>query len=107
MAEVSAELLSIRQTLEAQDRIDAERRKVDDAREEAASKAREALLERVDKHGIRTTTLETMWAAFFGPNGAFALVLKQLDSQGAQNKWILGLLITTLIGVVVSLATKH
>lgn len=100
MAAISAELNSIRQTLEARDTLDAERRKIDDARDVR-------LLERVDKHGTRMTAMETNWANFFGENGAFAYVKKKIEATDKQNRWIIGLIVTTLTAVIVNLATKH
>lgn len=100
MAQVSAELGAIRQSLDARDQLDAERRKLDDARD-----AR--MLARVDKHGTRMTAMETNWANFFGENGAFTFVKKKIEATDAQNRWIIFLVISTLVGVIVNLAVKH
>src|SRR5271163_3926058 len=100
MAAISSELNSIRQTLEARNVLDAERRKIDDERDIR-------LLERVDIHGQRMTAMETKWAAFFGENGAFTYVKKKIESTDLQNKWIIALVITTLVGIIVNLAVKH
>jgi hypothetical protein len=107
MGQVSSELLSIRQTLEARDTLDAERRKLDDARNTAATTDRKELLDRVNKHGLRVTTLETNWANFFGENGAFTYVKRKIDATDKQNRWIIGLVLSTLAGIIVTLVTKH
>ena len=86
MAAISGELNSIRQTLEAQDTLDAERRKVDDARYGRLAKGQEDLVARVDRHGTRTTAVETQLATFFGENGAFRIVLKGIDSLTKDGK---------------------
>lgn len=100
MEAISSELNAINQRLKARDDLDAVRRTVDDARD-----AR--LLERVDRHGNRMTAMEKNWAAFFGPDGAWNYVKKKLASTDIQNRWIIGLLVTTLIGVIVNLSVKH
>jgi len=65
------------------------------------------LLERVDGHGGRLRTLEVNWATFFSENGAFTYVKKKIDATDRQNRWIIGLIVSTLIAAVVNLATKH
>jgi 1-aminocyclopropane-1-carboxylate deaminase/D-cysteine desulfhydrase-like pyridoxal-dependent ACC family enzyme len=107
MADVSAELNSIRRTLEARDILDAERRKVDDTRDEGAHKERVELIERVNRHGQRMTAIETNWANFFGENGAFTMVRKKLEASDVQNRWIIVFAFSTLVGVIVNLLTKH
>lgn len=107
MADVNAELNSIRQTLEARDTLDAERRKIDDSRDEVAHKERIEVVERMNRHGLRMTTIETNWAAFFGENGAFTYVRKKLEASDAQNRWIIVFAFSTLVGVIVNLLTKH
>jgi hypothetical protein len=99
MAAISSELNSIRQTLEARDDLDAERRKIDDARD-----AR--ILDRVDRHGTRMTAMETNWAAFFGENGAFNFVKAKLEKIEKMDTWKMCLLVATLVGVIVNLI-KH
>jgi hypothetical protein len=86
MAQVRAELDSIRRNLEARDRLDQERRKVDDAREQSAAAAREHLLERVDGHGRRTTALETKWEAFFSEQGAFRVLIRLSEQNNCDIK---------------------
>ena len=107
MNQVIAKLGSIEQTLEARDVLDQERRKVDDARNAAATTDRKELLERVNKHGLRVTTLETNWANFFGENGAFTYVKRKIDATDKQNRVIIGLVLSTLAGIIVTLVTKH
>ena len=107
MAAISAELNSIRQTLEAQDRLDAERRKIDDERDRSSKESSKQLLERVDGHGGRLKTLEANWMTFFSEIGAFTMVRRKLEATDKQNRWIIGLVISTLIAVIVNLATKH
>lgn len=100
MAQVSAELIAIRENLTARDRLDSERRKVDDARDER-------LLDRVDKHGTRMTTMETRWEAFFGDNGAWNYVKKKIEATDKQNRVIIGFGFTTMVGVILNLWLKH
>jgi hypothetical protein len=100
MEQVSSKLNSISQSLAARDRVDADRRKVDDTRDTR-------LLERVDAHGIRTTAIETKWEAFFGPNGAFTYVTRKIEATDKQNRWIITFVIATLVGVIANLVTKH
>ena len=107
MAQVSAELGSIRQLIESRDELDKQRRKIDDRRDEEAKARAAHLLERADGHGSRLKVLEVNWATFFGENGAFTYVKKKVESSDRQNRWIIGLIITTLIGVIVNLAQKH
>lgn len=80
MAQVAARLDSISQTMKARDDLDAARRQVDDERDEKADKAAVDLRERMDRHGTRTTALETNWAAFFGPIGVFSTVVKDVST---------------------------
>jgi hypothetical protein len=107
MVSVSAELNAINQRLKARDDLDAERRKIDDERDKSAKSSASQLLERVDGHGGRLRTLETNWATFFSEIGAFTMVRKKLDSTDKQNRAIIALVLTTLVGVIVNLATKH
>jgi hypothetical protein len=86
MAQVSAELNAIRQTLEAQNQQYAARRLEDDRRELVATSDRKELLDRVNAHGTRTTALEANWAAFFGEQGAFRMVVKQGVDQAKDIK---------------------
>lgn len=113
MEQVSSELGSMRQTLAEQDRIATERRKVDDERNRAAELGRKEARERSDGHGGRLARLEARWEAFFSDGGAFRAVLKNAESlttgQANQDKkinWILGLLITGLIGIIFVLLKK-
>jgi len=106
MGQLSAELGSIRQLIESRDELDAERRKVDDARNLSAERGRQQLLDRVDGHGKRLGTLETNWATFFSEIGAFTYVKKKVESAEKQNRAIIGLLLTTLAGVIVSLLKR-
>jgi len=102
MAQVSAELISIRQTLEAQNWQYAQRRAEDDRRDSAAITDRKELLKRVDDHGTRTTRLETKWEAFFAPEGAFQSVLNRGITQGKKIDkltWFVGI----GIGIVATL----
>lgn len=107
MAAISAELNAINQRLKARDELDAERRKVDDERDKIARESSKALLDRVDGHGGRLKTLEVNWMTFFGPEGAFTYVKNKIETQDKQNRWIIGFVFTTLIGVIVNLLTKH
>lgn len=114
MGQVSAELKSIRQLIESRDELDAERRKVDDERYGSQARRTDHLLERVDGHGGRIRTLEVNWATFFSENGAFTFVKKaigstekKIEATDKQNRWIIGLIITTLITVILNLITKH
>jgi hypothetical protein len=100
MAAISSELNSIRQTLQARDELDAERRKIDDARD-----AR--ILDRVDKHGQRLASLEIRWEAFFGENGAFTFVKNKISDIEKRDRWKMGLLVATLAGVIATLVEKH
>ena len=102
MTEVSQTLNSILQDLSSRKILEAERRKLDDARDESARKDRKELLDRVNAHGTRTTALETKWAAFFGDEGAFKLVMKAGAEQSKKldrNTWLIaigfGILIAT------------
>jgi len=107
MEQLSSEIRSIRQLIESRDVLDAERRKVDDVRDREAKSMAKHLLERVDGHGGRLRTLEVNWATFFSENGAFTYVKKKIDATDRQNRWIIGLIVSTLIAAVVNLATKH
>ena len=107
MEQVSAELQSIRQLIQSRDQLDMERRKVDDTRNEEAKARAAHLLERADGHGQRLRTLEVNWSVFFSENGAFTYVKKKIESTDRQNRWIIGLIISTLIAAVLNLATKH
>lgn len=107
MEQLSSEIRSIRQLIESRDVLDAERRKVDDVRDREAKSMAKHLLERVDGHGGRLRTLEVNWATFFSENGAFTFVKKKIEGGEKQNRWIIVLIITTLITAIVNLATKH
>jgi hypothetical protein len=107
MAQVSAELGSIRQNLENRDRLDMDRRKIDDEREADAKRRDAEILCRANDHGGRLRTLEVNWMTFFSENGAFTFVKNQLKDQGRQNAWILGLVVSIFIGLIVDLATKR
>lgn len=107
MSEVSQALNSILQTLEERDRIDLARRDVDDRRDAIAKTDRKELLDRLEGHDKRVTALETNWAAFFGDNGAFTYVKNKIEATDKQNRWIIVFVISTLVGVIVNLATKH
>lgn len=117
MAEVAAKLEAINQSLLARDELDAERRKVDDARDVKAEKASDDLRERMDRHGTRTTALETNWAAFFGPVGAFTTAVDNISKlthsmeevkgdisgmRGASSaiKWGIPIIITLILSII-------
>jgi hypothetical protein len=94
LTEVSVKMDSLISRIEGRDKLDEERRKTDDARYTTLSKRHEEILERVDKHGIRTTALETKWAAFFGDEGAFKLVMKgleNLDKKSDKQNWFIAI----------------
>lgn len=81
------------QQLEYREKTDEERRKVDDARHETLikgqdriAKGQDELVSRVDNHGLRTTAIETRWEAFFGPQGAFGMVMRGIEEQKEQMK---------------------
>lgn len=81
------------QRFEYREKNDEERRKVDDARhqtliqgQDRIVKGQEELVARVDNHGLRTTAIETKWEAFFGPQGAFGMVMRGIDEQKVQMK---------------------
>lgn len=80
--QVAEQVRGIDFRLESQDKVDEERRKLDDDRYTHLAAGQKEVLSRVDTHGTRTTALETKWAAFFGDEGAFKLVMKNIDSQG-------------------------
>jgi hypothetical protein len=107
MAQVSAELRSMRQLLESRDNVDLERRKLDDKRDEEAKARAAHILERVDGHGGRIRTLEVNWATFFSENGAFTFVKKKVEACENQNRVIIGLVITTLGAVIANIVYKH
>jgi len=114
MEQVSAELQSIRQLIQSRDQLDMERRKVDDTRNDEAKARAAHLLERADGHGQRLRTLEVNWSVFFSENGAFTYVKKKidateqkLDDADHQNRWIIRLIVATLIGVIVNMALKR
>lgn len=75
MGEVAIIVQNIERKLDEKIEEDGKRRLVDDKRYDT-------ILERTDKHGLRTTALETLWAAFFGDQGAFKVVVKNQDEQG-------------------------
>jgi hypothetical protein len=106
MSQVSAELRSIRQLIESRDNVDLERRKLDDKRDEEAKARASHILERVDGHGGRIRTLEVNWSTFFSENGAFTFVKDKIKATDRQNRVIIGLVLTTLAGVIVNLI-KH
>lgn len=107
MAAISAELNAINQRLKARDDLDSERRKVDDERDRDAKSSAKAVIDRVDDHGGRLKTLEVNWLTFFGETGAFTYVRRKIESSDKQNRWIIALAFTTLVGVIVNLALKH
>jgi hypothetical protein len=114
MAAISAELNAINARLRARDELDAGRRKIDDERDgegkerdKAARALAKEVLDRTDGHGGRLKTLEINWATFFGETGAFTYFKKKIEATETQNRWIIGLIITTLIGVIVNLSVKH
>lgn len=79
-----------------------ERRRTDDARYERVIKAQDAILERVDGHGRRTTAIETKWEAFFGKQGAYGIILETLKNQ--DNKidrlaWYIAIGIGLVVGI--------
>lgn len=81
-AEIALQLQALNQKFQARDEMDAERRKTDDARYDALKKSNDEVMARVDGHGLRTTALETKWAAFFGDEGAFKVVVRNQENQG-------------------------
>lgn len=107
VAQLSAEIGSIHRMIEAQNREYAERRQEDDRRAEVAEKSRQELTLRIDRHGNRMTAMETNWVNFFGPEGAFTYVKNKIEGTDRQNRWIIALVITTLIGVIVNLSRQH
>jgi hypothetical protein len=107
MEAISAELNGINQRLTARDNLDAERRKVDDRRDEEAKASAKELLRRVDGHGSRLSKLEVNWMTFFSEDGAFTYVKRKIQTTDKQNRWIIALGFTTLIGVIVNLWIKH
>lgn len=107
MPQVSTALNQILQNQANRDEVDSERRKVDDERDRDAKARDKEILARADDHGGRLKTLEVNWMTFFGENGAFTFVKNQLKDQGAQSKWLLGLVFTALIGIIATLVTKH
>jgi len=107
MGQLSAEIGSIHRMIEAQNREYAERRQEDDRRTDAAERSRQELTTRLDRHGNRMTAMETNWINFFGPDGAFTYVKKKIESTDRQNRWIISLVITTLIAVIVNLVRQH
>lgn len=86
---------SLVQRWDEREKLDNERRKVDDARYETLAKRHEILIERVDKHGERTTALETKWAAFFDEKtGAFRYVtqgMEKLNTKTDKMAWLLAI----------------
>jgi hypothetical protein len=93
LSDVAGAVSLLGQQLDYREQTDAERRKVDDARHETLIKGQDRiaqgqdeLVSRVDSHGLRTTAIETRWEAFFGPQGAFGLVMKGIDTQSEQIK---------------------
>ena len=94
LSEVTAALDRLNDKIDSQNREYDQRRKEDDKRTLAATKAREELLKRVDAHGLRTTKLESRFEAFFGPEGAFQSVLHRGISQGKKIdklSWLMGI----------------
>jgi len=82
MEVVMAAIEAVDARIKAKDELEAERRKTDDIRYERLAKNQETIIERTDKHGLRTTALETLWSAFFGDQGAFKIVVKNQEDQG-------------------------
>lgn len=93
----------IHQQLKSRDQIEAERRKLDDARDSAARKDRSELLDRVNKHGTRQTALETRWEAFFGDQGAFKIVVKGMEQTTAKLNMIIWAGFVGTLGLLVEL----
>lgn len=81
LSEVRLALDSINDRLEARDRLDAERRKVDDLRSANEAKVRQELVQRTAEQGERTAKLEANWESFFGDQGAFRMVIAELKSH--------------------------
>lgn len=93
MPEDEVTMAEVLRRLDDQDRRYEARTKVDDIREERAERDRRELLDRVDKHGIRTTAIETKWEAFFGEQGAFRLFCAQIsghDKKIDRLMWLAG-----------------
>lgn len=104
MTAISGELNAINERLKARDELDSERRKIDDERDRESKARATEILARVEGHGGRIKTLEVSWMTFFGETGAFTYVRRKIEATDKQNRWIIGLIITTLIGVIVNLA---
>jgi len=108
IGELKAQLAAVIKRLDEQDRKYDARREEDDAREARAQKERQELIARVDRHGVRTTAIETKWEAFFSEQGAFRLFCAQIaghDKKIDKLMWIAGI----GFGIVVTLqfVLKH
>lgn len=103
MGEIAIIVQNIESKLDSKVADDDKRREVDDRRYNE-------LINRTDKHGQRTTAVETQLAAFFSDQGAFKMVIKGIDAlsvtvkeQGAKadkNSWLIA------IGVGLLMATQ-
>jgi|GEM_PF-5706367 len=108
IGELKAQLAAVIRRLDELDRKYDARREEDDARDARAHTEREELRERLDRHGVRTTALETKWEAFFSEQGAFRLFCAQItahDKKIDRLMWIAGI----GFGIVITLEVllKH
>ena len=93
IGDINRKLEAVILRLDEQDRKYDARREEDDAREARARTESQELIARVDRHGIRTTTIETRWEAFFGEQGAFRLFCAQIaahDKKIDRLMWLAG-----------------
>lgn len=102
MAGLAAQFHAFSKRWDDRELMETERRKLDDERDRKHTQKMDEVLDRLDKHGTRTTALETKWEAFFGDQGAFKLVVKGLDKlDGKTDKlaWLLAIGIGIMVAV--------
>ena len=95
MGEVHFVLDAINEKLAARDKLDEERRKLDDTRAAQSTAATQDLL-------MRTTALESNWTSFFSEKGAFPMLMSTIKAHGKKidrQNWI----VATGVGIMLAI----
>jgi hypothetical protein len=110
MNEVCLALDAIDSRMEARDNLDAERRRTDDSRFQAAEAGRDDILTRTATTAQRTAKLEATWEAFFGERGAFPLVMETIKGHSKKIDrltWLVAVGVGILITLQCLIGLKH
>lgn len=82
MDDLLAGIRDVKANLMEQDRRDAARRLVDDERNKLNLECQKIILERLDRHGNRTTAIETKITGWFEKGGVISMLITTVAGQG-------------------------